>query len=173
MTLLDRFRNITACIFDVDGVLTDGRVHLLPGGEQTRTMHVRDGYALQLAIRRGFLVGVVSGAQSDPAAERLRRLGVKYLAMGVTDKLAFLREFCSTQGLDREAVLYMGDDIPDLEAMKAAGLACCPADAAVEIQAISDYIALARGGEGCVREVLERILRLQGDWGEDPDIPSR
>jgi 3-deoxy-D-manno-octulosonate 8-phosphate phosphatase (KDO 8-P phosphatase) len=162
--LTDRFSAIRAFVFDMDGVLTDGGLWLMESGEWVRRMHIRDGYALQLAVRMGYPVAVISGSASKPVEARLRKLGVSELHMGVDDKAACLITLISAWGMPAEAVLFMGDDVPDLPALTVAGLGCCPSDACRDVTEKAAYVSSHRGGEGCVREVIERVLRCKGDW---------
>jgi 3-deoxy-D-manno-octulosonate 8-phosphate phosphatase (KDO 8-P phosphatase) len=138
-----------------------------------RRMHIRDGYALQLAVKQGYRVVVISGATSDMVINRLTRLGVTDIHMGVHDKAAVMQEYLQRYALKQEETLFMGDDMPDLEVMQQCGLPCAPADACAEIQAISRYISPARGGEGCVRDVIEKVLKLNGHWQHTPAVASR
>lgn len=172
MTLPEKFKCITTFVFDVDGVLTDGTLIILPGGVMARKMNVKDGYALQLAVKRGYNVVVISGGASEEVADRLHKLGVSAVFMRLTDKLAVLKEYLEKKHLDWNEVLFMGDDIPDLEVMKNAGLACCPADAVQEIKEICAYISPLNGGYGCGRDVIEKVLKLRGHWNDDTHIPS-
>jgi 3-deoxy-D-manno-octulosonate 8-phosphate phosphatase (KDO 8-P phosphatase) len=172
MNLLESFQQIRAFVFDMDGVLTDGTVLVMPDGEWVRNMHIRDGYALQLAVKKGYHVCVISGSVSEPVRQRLAKLGVTDVFMQIADKQACLREFMETRQLPREAVLYMGDDIPDLEVATLAGLSCCPVDAAVDMREIVHYISPHAGGLGCVRDVIEKVLRLQGNWAVDTGLRS-
>jgi 3-deoxy-D-manno-octulosonate 8-phosphate phosphatase (KDO 8-P phosphatase) len=172
MNLLESFEKIKAFVFDMDGVLTDGTVMVMPGGEWVRTMHIRDGYALQLAIKKGFQVCVISGSSSEPVRERLARLGVHDVFMNIPDKVQCLRQYMESKGLDRDAVLYMGDDIPDLEVSSLAGLSCCPSDAAIDMREIAHYISPYAGGWGCVREVIEKAMRVQGQWTNHTGLRS-
>lgn len=162
--LTDRFSAIRAFVFDMDGVLTDGGLWLMESGEWTRRMHIRDGYALQLAIRSGYCVAVVSGSASKPVEARLKKLGVSDLYMGVENKGARLSSLMAAWGVPPEAVLFMGDDVPDLPALALAGLGCCPSDACRDVRDMAAYVSTYRGGEGCVRDVIERVLRCRGDW---------
>lgn len=173
MTLLQQFRQITTFVFDVDGVLTDGGVWLLDDGQQVRRMHIRDGYALQLAIKKGYRILVISGAQSEAVRLRLHKLGITDVYMQVHDKLAVLEQYLQAHGIDRKQTLCMGDDIPDIELMANAGLACAPADAAPEIRAIAAYISPVAGGQGCVRQVIEKVMKLRGDWMNDSTVASK
>lgn len=173
MNVLSNFKNIKAFALDVDGVLTDGSLLLLDDGQMARQMNIKDGYALQLAIKRGYFILVISGGSSDAVKLRLQKLGVNEIFMKVTDKKTRLIEFVVKHGLTREQVLYMGDDIPDLAPMELAGLPCCPADAVPEIKTISHYISPLNGGHGCVRDVIEKVLKLNDHWTVDESIASR
>ena len=170
---MDDFKNINTFIFDIDGVLTDGTVLVLENGLQARRMSIKDGYALQLAVKKGYAVLAVSGAAASPVIDRLNKLGIKEVHMAVTDKKSFVKNFISTQRLATNQVLYMGDDMPDLEVMSFVGLPACPADAITEIKKISKYVSPYNGGYGCVRDVIEQVLRLNGDWYHNTDIASR
>lgn len=158
---------------DVDGVLTDGRVYLLENGRQARAMHVRDGYALQLAVKKGYPVAVISGAEEAAVRERLERLGLTEIHLGILDKAAVLNTLMSRYGLKPEEVLFMGDDMPDIAALALAGLKACPADAVPEIREMADYISPVSGGQGCVRDVIEKILKLNDHWESDTSVASR
>ncbi len=160
-----KLRTISCFIFDVDGVLTDGSLILLPGGEQVRTMNIRDGYAMQLAIKKGYRIAIISGGISEAVKSRLSGLGISEVYMGIEDKVSKLKEIITKYNLIGENILYMGDDVPDKAAMKLCGIASCPADAAPEIKEIAIFISDKKGGEGCVRDVIEQTLRLQGKWG--------
>jgi 3-deoxy-D-manno-octulosonate 8-phosphate phosphatase (KDO 8-P phosphatase) len=164
MNLLQELSQISCFVFDMDGVLTDGTLQLLPGGIMARRMNIKDGYALQLAIKKGYTVIVISGGDSPEAKERLLKLGVSAVWMGVKDKLSLLETFILEKQIPIAEVLYMGDDIPDLEVMLTVGFACCPADAAVDIRQASKYVSPFKGGEGCVRDVMEQVLKLRGHW---------
>ncbi len=155
---------ITTCIFDVDGVLTDSSVILLPSGDQARTMSVRDGYALQLAVKKGFNICIISGGSSEAVRDRLEKLGVQDVFLGVANKIEVYEQYINDHNLSPEQVLYMGDDIPDYHVMRKAGLAVCPANAAEEIKSIAHYVSNVPGGKGCVRDVIEQMLKVQGKW---------
>lgn len=166
MNLLEQFKKIKTFVFDLDGVLTDGSLMILPGNEFVRTMNIKDGYAIQLAVKKGYHVIVISGSVSKPCAERLEYLGVKNVYMKVKDKEDVLAQYLLAHQLQWEETLFMGDDLPDLEVMKQVGLAACPADAVAEIKAISKFISAIPGGKGCAREVIEKVLKLNDHWNE-------
>jgi 3-deoxy-D-manno-octulosonate 8-phosphate phosphatase (KDO 8-P phosphatase) len=173
MNILSQFRSIKLFVFDVDGVLTNGILLLLETGEMARTMNIKDGYALQLAVKKGYRVLVISGGESPAVERRLNKLGIRDVFMGITDKKEVLSRFAEKHGIKREELLYMGDDMPDFTAMKSAGLPCCPADAVPEIRGISSYISPVAGGQGCVRDVIEKVLKLNQHWDTDDSIASR
>ncbi|MEO7523557.1 MAG: HAD-IIIA family hydrolase [Ferruginibacter sp.] len=173
MNVLTDFKKIKAFVLDVDGVLTDGSLLLLDDGQMARRMNIKDGYALQLAVKKGYLILIISGGSSDAVKLRLQKLGINEIYMKVTDKRSKLIEFVAKHNLVKEQVLYMGDDIPDLAAMELAGLPCCPADAAPEIKTISQYISPLNGGYGCVRDVIEKVMKLNEHWTVDESVVSR
>jgi 3-deoxy-D-manno-octulosonate 8-phosphate phosphatase (KDO 8-P phosphatase) len=167
------FQSIRHFIFDIDGVLTDGTVWVMPGGEQVRRMNIKDGYALQLAQRSGFTISVVSGSARSSVEDRLHNLGIQDVHFSVMDKAAFIFARIREMGWDPALTLYMGDDIPDLAAMSLVGLPACPADAATEVIEAAQYVSPYNGGMGCVRDVIEQVLRLTGKWSFQPGISSR
>ncbi|MCG2615019.1 HAD hydrolase family protein [Terrimonas sp. NA20] len=173
MNINDQLKNITTFILDVDGVLTDGTILVLENGVQARRMSIRDGYALQLAIKKGYRVLVISGAAASPVLDRLNKLGIYDIHMGASDKLSIVRHYMVKHQLLRENLLFMGDDMPDLEVMQSVGIAACPADAVDEIKQISSYISPVKGGEGCVRDVMEKVMKLKGDWIHVQAVASR
>ena len=160
----EKLVKISCFVLDVDGVLTNGSLILVPGGEQARVMHIRDGYAVQHAIKSGYKILILSGGKSEEVRTRLRGLGVTDIQMNCDDKLNALIDYMAEYGLKKEEILYIGDDIPDLAAMKSCGMAACPADAAQEIKKICHYVSPLRGGEGCVRDIIEQALKAQGKW---------
>lgn len=166
MNLLEQFKQIKTFVFDLDGVLTDGSLLIFPGNEFIRTMNIKDGYAIQLAVKKGYHVVIISGSVSKPCAERLEYLGVKNVFMKVKDKAEVLAQFLLSNQLKWEETLFMGDDIPDLEVMKLVGLSACPADAVPEIKVVSKFISSVQGGQGCVREVIEKVMKLNDQWHE-------
>jgi len=172
MDVLALFKPIKLFVFDVDGVLTDGNVLLTESGEMVRTMSIKDGYALQLAIKNGYQILVISGAKSAPVALRLKNLGISHIFMGILNKKEVLDTFTAQEQIGFHEILYMGDDIPDIEAMGASGLACCPADAVAEVKAISAYVSPKEGGHGCVRDVIEKVMKLNRRWCADNETTS-
>lgn len=173
MNLLQQLSQISCFVFDMDGVLTDGTLMILPDGVMARKMNIKDGYALQLAVKKGYTVIVISGGNSPEAKERLIKLGVDQVWMGVKDKLTLLTTQLNQKQIPMSQVLYMGDDIPDLAVMKAVGFACCPADAATDIRLASNYISPFKGGDACVRDVMEQVLKLRGDWDLGTGIAAK
>jgi len=170
MNALDKFGPIGVFIFDVDGVLTNGEVIVMEDGSLVRRMSVRDGYALQRAVRQDYRVCVITGGTSAGVRDRLYNLGVKDIFDGVKNKLEVFKEFVEKYEIPEETILYMGDDIPDYEVMRRVGLPSCPRNAAPEILAISQYVSPFEGGNGCVRDVIEKTLRIQRKWLDElPD----
>ena len=164
MNPLSLFSSIRTFVFDVDGVLTDGSLILHPSGEMLRTMNIKDGYAMQWAVKKGYGVWVITGARSEAVRSRLQKLGVHEVHIGIESKTEILHDIIARTASALEECLYMGDDIPDYEPMQLCGLPCCPADAVEEIKSVSKYISPVVGGRGCVRDVIEKVLKLRGDW---------
>ncbi len=160
----EELANLETFIFDLDGVFTDNSVELVTGEEPRRTFYVRDAYAVQHAVKEGLRILIMSGGRSKAVEESLQRSGVKEVYMSVADKLSLFRDLCSNAGIDPATTAYMGDDIPDLPVMRSVALPCCPADAAEEVKAISAFISKSNGGRGCVRDLLEQVLKVQGRW---------
>ncbi len=156
--------NITTFIFDVDGVLTDGTVTVFPDGELVRKMNTKDGFALKTAVSLGYNVCIISGGTNEAVKLRLKGLGITDIYLGSHNKVEELDEYLDIYNIEKEQVLYMGDDIPDLPVMKMIGLPTCPLDAVPEIQDASKYISQKKGGEGCVRDVIEQVLKVQDKW---------
>lgn len=173
MNVHEKFRTIKTFVFDVDGVLTDGSLLILEDGQMARQMNIKDGYALQLAVKKGYRVVIISGGTSEAVQHRLARLGVTDCFIKISDKKSKLMEYVIDNRLLWEEILFMGDDIPDFIPMQLTGLPCCPADAAQEIKQISHYISPLEGGKGCVRDVIEKVLKLNGDWDLDTGISSK
>ena len=162
-TYKELLANIDTFLFDVDGVFTDNRVQLYPGLDPVRTFHSRDAYAVQHAVKEGLRIVITTGGRSDGVRESFGRLRVAEYFDHVYDKSAKLDELIAA-GLDPQRTAYMGDDLPDLRVMQRVALPCCPADAAEEIKAISRFISAKRGGYGCVRDLLEQAMKMQGKW---------
>ena len=164
MNQLEKFRDVHTFLFDVDGVLTNSQVLVLEEGKLLRKMSIRDGYAIKKAVQEGYRVGIITGGRSEGVKIRLQNLGVTDIYLGVVDKFEVYQEFSDLYQLDVDGILYMGDDIPDYQIMRKVGLPCCPKNAAPEIKEISLYISPYSGGEGCARDVIEKVLRLHQKW---------
>lgn len=173
MNVLGLFKNITTFVFDIDGVLTDGTVLVLKDGLQARQMHVKDGFGLQMAMKKDYNLLIISGGYSEEAKSRLQRLGVKEIHLAIEDKMQFLSSFIEKNKLKWDEVLYMGDDLPDLPLMEKVGVSCCPADAVNEVKSIAKYISPINGGWGCVRDVIEKVLKVNGHWQYETDVTSK
>lgn len=161
---LEKLPTIKAIVLDIDGVLTDGSVTIFPNGEMVRTLNVKDGYALKTAALKGLKVGVISGGRNEQIKERLLALGCHEVYLSSSNKIDKLEEFCIQFDLEKEDILYMGDDLPDFEVLQTVGVSTCPEDAAHEIREICSYISPFKGGKGCVRDVIEKVLRAQNQW---------
>lgn len=157
-------KDITTFVFDYDGVFTNGTVILTESGDQLRTANVKDGYALQLARKNGYRIAVISGGTSETIRHRMNGLKITDVFIKVDHKIHVYRDYLKKHGLRKEEVLFMGDDIPDIQIQQEAGVAVCPADAAEEIKTLSHYISPMKGGEGCVRDILEQVMKVQGKW---------
>lgn len=162
--VLSRFKDVHTFMLDIDGVLTNGELLITEAGELLRKMNVRDGFAIKRAIEEGYHFVVITGGKSKGVLDRLKALGIEMIWFGVDNKLqayeAFLDEFQPTE----EGILYMGDDIPDLPVMRRVGFPTCPFDAVPEVRAVSRYISPLKGGEGCVRDVIEKVMKLNQVW---------
>jgi 3-deoxy-D-manno-octulosonate 8-phosphate phosphatase (KDO 8-P phosphatase) len=157
-------RHIKAFVFDIDGVLSTNELRLHPSGDLMRSVNTRDGFAIKTAIEEGFKVGIITGARSESLRSRFRDLGTEDVYLGSVDKVVDLQIFAEKYQLDLKHILYMGDDIPDLGPLKLVGMPTCPNDATNEVQSVSRYISNHPGGGGCVRDVIEQVLRTQGFW---------
>jgi 3-deoxy-D-manno-octulosonate 8-phosphate phosphatase (KDO 8-P phosphatase) len=155
---------VNSFVFDIDGVLSDGSILVTENGEQLRTMNTRDGIAITMALNKGYNIAVISGGSSESVLHRFRYLGISDVFLGVSDKTEVLHNYFKGKNISSENVLYMGDDIPDYYPMKVCGVATCPKDAAIEIKEIADYISDKDGGKGCVRDIIEQVMRCNGDW---------
>ena len=161
-------RKIKAFVFDVDGVLSCDVIPLHPNGDPMRTVNIKDGYALQLSVKKGYEVAIITGGYTEAVQIRFSRLGIQHIYMRSAVKVHDFKDFMEKTGLSPEQIMYAGDDIPDYEVMTRVGLPVAPADAAPEIKEIAKYISSRRGGEGVARDVIEQTMRAQGHWfGEE------
>lgn len=172
MILFDQLKRVKAFVFDIDGVLTNGEVLVTEEGEQLRSFYIKDGYALQLAVKQGYPIAVITGGKSLGVKFRLEGLGIKDVFINISNKTLVLEQWMKQNNIQAEDILYMGDDIPDIHAMEMVGLASCPADAVEDIKAISHYISSKKGGKGAVRDIIEKVLRLQDKWNLDSKVKS-
>lgn len=159
--------DIEAIVLDVDGVMTDGGIIPLADGDFIRRYNAKDGYAMAYAVKHGFKVGVISGGFGKTLESRLNRLGIEHQYIGCMDKIAAINDFIAKTGIEREKILYMGDDIPDLEVMRYVGIPVAPSDACSEVLQTAIYISEHKGGEGAVRDIIEQVLRVKGVWALD------
>jgi 3-deoxy-D-manno-octulosonate 8-phosphate phosphatase (KDO 8-P phosphatase) len=159
--------DVEALIFDVDGVMTDGKIIPIENGDFLRCYYAKDGYALAYAVKHGCNVCVISGGFGRNLESRMQRLGIKYAYLGCMDKIAALNDFASRAGVDLQKTIYMGDDIPDLECMRRVGIPVAPADACAEVLEAAVYVSEYNGGAGAVRDVIEQVLRVKGIWALD------
>lgn len=168
--MLEKLKLITTFIFDVDGVLTDGNILVTETGDQLRNFNTKDGYALQLAVKKGYKVCVISGGTSQGVLKRLNGLGIVDVFLGVHQKLEVFENYLKTNNEHLDNIVFVGDDIPDLPPMLKVGLAVCPADAVNEIKAVSHYVSPYNGGSGVARDIIEKVLKIQGKWFDtNPD----
>ena len=164
MNPLEHFRKIHTFIFDVDGVFTDNSLHVTENGQLLRTMNARDGYAVKQALVNNYRVAIITGGRSVGVEDRLKALGITDYFGGIQDKLRVFDQYIEQNKIDLEGVIYVGDDIPDYHVMRKCGMPCCPNDAVVEIKTIAQYICTKKGGEGCVREIIEKVMKLHNRW---------
>lgn len=157
-------KKIKALVFDVDGVLSSSTIVLSSTGEPLRTINIKDGYAIQLAVKRGLHVAIITGGNTEAVRKRYEGLGVTDLYMGSNIKLMAYDDFKQKYGLNDNEVLYMGDDIPDLEVLLRVGCSCCPADSCPDVKQVCLYVSNCNGGYGCGRDVVEQVLRAQDKW---------
>jgi 3-deoxy-D-manno-octulosonate 8-phosphate phosphatase (KDO 8-P phosphatase) len=169
MNYKEIFKNITTVVLDVDGVLTNGDIILMPGMQPVRKMNAKDGYAMQLAVRNGIRMAIITGGKSPEVKERLQGLGITDIYLGASSKMESYEDLKMCYDLTDDEILYMGDDLPDYDIMKIVALAAAPQDAAPEIKSVADYVSPVDGGKGCVRDVLEQLLKIQGKWARSED----
>jgi 3-deoxy-D-manno-octulosonate 8-phosphate phosphatase (KDO 8-P phosphatase) len=159
-----KLKKINTLMFDVDGVLTDGKVYFFENGLPIRNLNNKDGFAIHLAKKKGYKIVIITGGSSEIIKDALIRLGVDDVFLKQHDKLTCYKDYIAENDIKDENVLYMGDDLPDYEVMQRVGVAVCPNDAATEIKDLSIYISDKKGGEGCARDVIEQVMRVRGDW---------
>ena len=164
MNFLEKFNLVDTFIFDVDGVLTNGELLIQPDGALLRKMFVKDGYALHHAIKQGYRVVIISGGKPLGVEQRLANLGITDMFYNAKDKKAVYLDYMKKHKLDPEGIIFMGDDLPDYELLRLVGIPACPNDAAIEIQEVAQYVSPFNGGQGCVRDIIEKVLRLHGRW---------
>lgn len=173
MSYKEYLNQITTLIFDVDGVLTDGTIIVATNGDMFRKMHTKDGFALKTAVDKGFNVCIISGGNNEGVRLRLKGLGIKDVHLGAHHKTETMNTYLEENNIRRDQVLYMGDDIPDLQVMKEVGLPCCPQDAVQEIKRVSKYVSHKKGGKGCVRDVIEQVLKVQNKWLDNDSVSAK
>lgn len=161
---LNKLKGAKAFIFDVDGVLTDGTVMVTEDGHQLRNMSIKDGFVLQLAVKLGMRVAIITGGKSIGVVKRLNGLGVTDVFYGISDKIEVMDKYLADNQISYDQCLYMGDDIPDIEILKKVGMSACPANAAPDVIEVCEYVSPVNGGKGCVRDVLEKAMRVQDLW---------
>lgn len=164
MNTLELFKDVEAVIFDVDGVLSPSNLLVLENGQLLRQTNSRDGYAIKYAIKSGLKVAIITGGKSDGVIKRYNDLGVLDIFSGVDDKVEALEDYLYAYDLNPEKVIYVGDDLPDYEVIQKVGIPCCPNDAAEEIKAFCKYISPVDGGFGVARDILEKVMKLNGTW---------
>ncbi|WP_316738227.1 KdsC family phosphatase [Pedobacter aquatilis] len=169
---LQKLKEITTFIFDVDGVLTDGSVQVTDNGQSLRTFNIKDGYAMQLAVKKGYNLCIISGGDGIAMGKRFFNLGIKDVFLAAGDKVEIFKKYLIDNHITASEVLYMGDDIPDLHVMKLVGLPTCPADAVEEIKAISTFISPYNGGKTAVRDIIEKVMKVQGKWYDENPLAA-
>ena len=162
---------IRAFVFDVDGVMTDGGITVTPEGEFLRTFYAKDGYALSLALKKGYRIAIITGGRGKALQVRFDMIGIEHVYTNCHHKLKALHELRDIWSMEPDEIMYMGDDVPDLEPMTHVGMPVCPADAAMEVIGIPRYVSQFNGGAGCVRDVVEQVMRARGDWYKLGDEP--
>lgn len=156
--------DITTFVFDIDGVLTDGTLNVTMEGQLLRTMNVKDGFALKKALKEGYEILIISGGTNEGTRTRLKDLGITNVHLGIQDKVECLEEFLDIYEIQPKNVAYMGDDVPDIYPMQKIALPTCPQDAVNEVKAVSRYVSHKNGGQGCVRDLIEQVMKAQNKW---------
>lgn len=172
MSILEKFSRIKLLAFDLDGVLTNGKLLIMPDGEWLREMDIKDGYALQHATKNGLHIAVITGSSSEPIGKRLNKLGIQEYFQNTSSKATVLQSLMLKFNVKQDEVLFMGDDIPDLDAFEISGCKTCPADAVPEIMGMADYISPKKGGDGCVRDVIEKVMKCRDIWMKSTNTQS-
>jgi 3-deoxy-D-manno-octulosonate 8-phosphate phosphatase (KDO 8-P phosphatase) len=162
--ILEKLKEVKAFVFDVDGVMTDGSVIATEDGHFLRNFNIKDGYALQHAVKMGYPIAIISGGKSNGVQKRFEQLGVKNIYLGQKHKEDAFNEFLENYDLSAKDILYMGDDLPDYELLKLVGVPTCPKDACIDVKSICTYVSPVSGGKGCVRDILEKTLKVQEKW---------
>ena len=164
MNYKEKLNKIKTFVFDIDGVFTNGKIMVDSHGNESRSFNTKDGIAVKLANDLGYNITVITGANNNGIKARLNRLGIKNVFLNSSDKVKDLLNYSKTNNINLEKTVYMGDDLPDTFPMKLVYLKTCPFDAVPEVREISDYISNKNGGEGCVRDIIEQTLKVQGNW---------
>jgi 3-deoxy-D-manno-octulosonate 8-phosphate phosphatase (KDO 8-P phosphatase) len=165
--LIPVFKEIKAFVFDVDGVMTPGQVLVTEEGHMLRSVNIKDGFALQHAVKTGYHVGIISGGKSEGMRKRFEGLGITHIYLGQQEKVTAFQDFLQKTGLTAAQVAYMGDDLPDVPVLEHVGLPCCPKDACGDVLEVAHFVSQAAGGHGCVRDLIERTMKLQDSWHND------
>ena len=160
----ERLPKIKTFLFDVDGVLTNDSVQIMPDGELVRNMNSKDRYAMQLAVKKGYRIAIITGGNSIAIKNALHELGIKDVFLSQHNKMNCYEDYILEHDLKEDEIVYMGDDLPDYDVMKRVGIAACPNNSAHEIKEISIYISNRNGGEACVRDIIEQVMRSQDTW---------
>lgn len=172
MSYLSKLKDIKAFVFDVDGVLTDGSVYLMPDGSMCRVMNVLDGYAIVKALKIGYIIGIITGGNDEGVKNRVHYLGIKDYYPKSSNKRKDYEDFKNKYQFKDEEILMMGDDIPDIELVKLCGIGACPPNAVPEVKIVADYISPTHGGKGAVRDVIEQVLKAQNKWNDNDETQS-
>ena len=164
MNYKEKLKEIRVFIFDCDGVFTDGTLLMYPDGYLLRRFNAKDGYAVQIALKKGWRIAIITGGKDKAIKTRFSNLGITDVFLNAQDKLIAFNQYVEKHNLNHKEILYMGDDLPDIPLLEKAGLPCCPNDAVMEVKNCSKYISNIKGGEGCVRDIIEQTLKIQNQW---------